>query len=83
MKDARITDIRLMALAPYGNDVGLWNLIRVDSDQGVWGLGEAYWGPGFRPVIDALLKPLFVGENPFDVDRLFTRAYMQIGRAHV
>ncbi len=82
MEDVRITDIRLMALAPYGNDVGLWNLIRIDTDQGVWGLGEAYWGPGFRPVIDALLKPLFIGENPFDIDRLFTRTYMRMAGAH-
>jgi L-alanine-DL-glutamate epimerase-like enolase superfamily enzyme len=82
MENVRITDIKLMALSPYQNDVGLWNLIRVECDQGVWGLGEAYWGPGFRPAIDALLKPLFVGENPFDIDRLFTRATMQMAGAH-
>jgi len=42
MADARITDIKLMVVG----DGGGWNLIRVETDQGVWGLGEAYWGPG-------------------------------------
>ncbi len=49
---------------------GTWNLIRVDTNQGVWGLGEAYWGPGLREVIEEVLKPPLMGENPLDVDRL-------------
>jgi hypothetical protein len=43
MESARITDIRMMALAPY-RSIGLWNLIRVDTDLGTWGPGEEYWG---------------------------------------
>jgi len=66
LADARITGVRLLRLDPYGDGdpAGTWNLIRVDTDQGVWGLGEAYWGTGLRPVIDDLLAPQLVGGNP-------------------
>ena len=49
-----------------------WNLIRVYSDTGLVGLGEAYWGPGVMDVV-AALKTILVGEDPFDVDRLWTK----------
>jgi len=55
-----------------GDPASTWNLVRVDTDQGVWGLGEAYWGTGLRPVFDDLLAPQLVGENPLDIDRLVT-----------
>ena len=72
MTDARITGVRLLRLDPYGDPASTWNLVRVDTDQGVWGLGEAYWGTGLRPVFDDLLAPQLVGENPLDIDRLVT-----------
>ena len=83
MENTRITDIKLMQLAPYDNDnVGVWNLVRVETDQGIWGLGESYWGPGLRPVIEQLLKPILVGENPLDIDRLFSTMYMRWAGTH-
>ncbi len=66
-----ITDIRVMTL--HRPDIPPWNLVRVDTNLGVWGLGEAYWGWGLRPVIDHYLKPLLVGQDPRDVDRLYTK----------
>jgi L-alanine-DL-glutamate epimerase-like enolase superfamily enzyme len=71
MGTPRITDIKVMTLRRP--DIPPWNLIRVDTDQGVSGLGEAYWGWGLRPVIDNYLKPLLVGQDPLDVDRLYTK----------
>jgi L-alanine-DL-glutamate epimerase-like enolase superfamily enzyme len=61
--------VRLLRLDPYGSGdpASTWNLVRVDTDQGVWGLGEAYWGTGLRPVFDDLLAPQLVGENPLDI----------------
>lgn len=71
---ARIIGVRLLRLDPYGdgNPAGTWNLIRVDTDQGIWGLGEAYWGTGLRPVIDDLLAPQLLGQDPFNIDPLIT-----------
>ena len=46
MTQPKITDIRLMRL-DYNNSIGYWNLIRVDSSEGVWGLGRRIGGRGF------------------------------------
>ena len=80
MADAKITDIKLMVLRDP--DTPPWNLVRVDTDQGVWGLGEAYWGWGLRPIIEHQLKPLLIGENPLDVDRLYTKMTHQWAGGH-
>lgn len=80
MADAKITDIKLMVLRDP--DTPSWNLVRVDTDQGVWGLGEAYWGWGLRPIIEHQLKPLLIGENPLDVDRLYTKMTHQWAGGH-
>ena len=71
MEHVRITDIRLMRLN-HNNSIGYWNLIRVDTNEGVWGLGEAYWGPGIKDILEETLKPFLVGKNPMDIDYLFT-----------
>ncbi len=64
----KITDIRTAVIAANFP----WNLIRVYTDSGLVGLGEAYWGPGVMDVVEKL-KPRLVGEDPMEVDRLWTR----------
>lgn len=54
-----------------------WNLVRVDTDAGVSGLGEAYWGYGVKDLIVNQLKPLVVGEDPFNIDKLYTKMLMR------
>jgi L-alanine-DL-glutamate epimerase-like enolase superfamily enzyme len=81
MEHVKITDIRLMRL-DQNKTVGYWNLIRVDSSEGVWGLGESYWGPGLRDVIEEILKPFLVGQNPLDVDRLFVTIRDRLAGIH-
>jgi L-alanine-DL-glutamate epimerase-like enolase superfamily enzyme len=53
-----------------------WNLVKVETDAGVYGLGEAYWGPGVKDLILRQLKPLVVGEDPLNVDKLYTKMLM-------
>jgi galactonate dehydratase len=45
-----------------------WNLIRVETDAGEYGIGEAFPGPASGYV--EFLRPGLVGQNPFDLDRL-------------
>lgn len=45
-----------------------WNLIKVETDAGVYGLGEAFPGPAGEYV--EFLEPGLVGQNPLDTDRL-------------
>jgi L-alanine-DL-glutamate epimerase-like enolase superfamily enzyme len=47
-----------------------WTLVRVYTDAGIVGNGEAYWG-GALPEIVERLKTFVVGENPLDIDRLY------------
>ncbi len=81
MTQPKITDIRLIRL-DYNNSIGYWNLIRVDSNEGVWGLGEAYWGPGLHDVINEFLKPKLVGKNPMDIDYICTYLRERLAGIH-
>ncbi len=49
-----------------------WILVRVYTDEGLVGLGEAYWGAGVADNIRRM-KPLLVGEDPHNVDWLFQK----------
>ncbi|KTG10414.1 gluconate dehydratase [Haloprofundus marisrubri] len=46
-----------------------WTLVRVYTDAGVVGTGEAYWGAGVPELVQRM-TPFVVGENPLDIDRL-------------
>jgi L-alanine-DL-glutamate epimerase-like enolase superfamily enzyme len=69
----KITDVKVMIVRGTWD----WNLVRVDTDAGVYGLGEAYWGYGVKDLILNQLKPLVVGEDPFNVDKLYTKMLMR------
>jgi L-alanine-DL-glutamate epimerase-like enolase superfamily enzyme len=47
-----------------------WVLVKVETDAGVTGLGEAYWGVGVAELVHKA-KPLLIGENPFNVAKLY------------
>lgn len=49
-----------------------WNLVRVHTDAGVTGIGEAYRGPGIQAITNHLAG-IITGENPLDVERLVRR----------
>lgn len=62
----KITDIRTATVIANFP----WNLIRVYTDTGEVGLGEAYWGPGVMDVVEALKRRL-VGKDPLEIDKLW------------
>ena len=65
-RDVKITDVQTTMVD--GNFP--WTLVRVYTDAGVVGTGEAYWGAGVPELIERM-TPFIVGENPLDIDRLF------------
>ncbi|WP_435073546.1 mandelate racemase/muconate lactonizing enzyme family protein [Halorubrum sp. HHNYT27] len=48
-----------------------WTIVRLETDAGVVGIGEAYPSPGVHEVITDYFKPVLLGENPLDVERLY------------
>lgn len=64
----RITDLRV---AVVGRAPMTCPLIRIDTDQGLYGLGEVRDGASATYAL--LLKSRLLGENPLNVDRLFRK----------
>jgi L-alanine-DL-glutamate epimerase-like enolase superfamily enzyme len=46
-----------------------WVLVKIETDEGITGLGEAYWGAGVAELVHKA-KPLLIGENPFNIGKL-------------
>ena len=65
-RDVEITDVQTTMVE--GNFP--WTLVRVYTDAGVAGTGEAYWGAGVHELVERM-TPFLVGENPLDIDRLY------------
>src|SRR6056297_1402504 len=64
-RDIEITDIQTTMVD--GNFP--WTLVRIYTDAGIVGTGEAYWGAGAPELIERMAAFL-QGENPLDIDRL-------------
>src|SRR5436190_8618202 len=76
-KKIKITDVKMMIVRGTWD----WNLIKVETDSGLYGIGEAYWGPGVKDLVITQMKPLIVGEDPLNVDKLYTKMLMRSGGA--
>lgn len=69
----KITDIRTAVV--QGNFE--WILVRVNTDEDLVGLGEAYWGPGVEAAVRRL-KPVVEGEDPLEIEWLFSKMMRQM-----
>lgn len=67
--DLKITDLRVATIVKPGPSP--CSLIRIDTNQGVSGLGEVR--DGASPTYALFLKSRIVGENPLQVDKIFRR----------
>lgn len=76
-RKVKITDVKCMIVRGTWD----WNLVKIETDAGLYGIGEAYWGAGVKDVIGKLFKPLLIGEDPLNVDKLYTKMLMRNGGA--
>src|SRR5271165_6710145 len=67
--DLRITDLRIATLVKPGP--GPCPIIRIDTNQGIYGLGEVRDGASATYAL--MLKNRILGENPLQVDRIFRK----------
>src|SRR3954471_22065303 len=72
-KKVKITDVKCMIVRGTWD----WNLIRIETDSGLYGIGEAYWGWGVKDLVVNKMKGIVVGEDPLNVDKLYTKMLMQ------
>ena len=68
-RKVKITDVKCMIVRGTWD----WNLIKIETDSGLYGLGEAYWGWGVKDLVLNKMKGIIVGEDPLNVDRLYTK----------
>ncbi len=63
----KITHVGTLLLQPFP-----WVLVRVKTDSGLVGLGEAYHGAGVHQIaVDPRLTRALIGQDPLNVDKLF------------
>jgi len=65
----KITDLRVATVVKPGPSP--CPIIRIDTNQGVYGLGEVR--DGASPTYALMLKSRILGENPLQVDRIFRK----------
>ena len=71
----KITDIKTAELRGHGYS----HFVRIFTDEGITGTGECIHGGGGATQLVHEMKPMLLGEDPMDVDRLFEkvrRAYL-------
>jgi L-alanine-DL-glutamate epimerase-like enolase superfamily enzyme len=49
-----------------------WTFVRIETDEGIRGLGECFFAPGLTSMLRSL-EPLLLGEDPRDIRRLFRK----------
>lgn len=72
-RKVKITDVKCMIVRGTWD----WNLIKIETDAGISGIGEAYWGPGVKDLVLNQLKQHVIGEDPLNVDKLYTKMLMR------
>src|SRR5215472_6992414 len=57
-----------------------WTLVRVETDEGIRGLGESFFGPGLTSILRSL-ETVIAGEDPRDIHRLFRKLQLAVSGA--
>src|SRR5208282_6671026 len=65
-KKVKITDVKAMFVQAHTET----NLVKIETDAGISGIGEAYWGRGVKDVILGYLRQIAVGRDPLDIEPL-------------
>jgi len=77
LKKVKITDVKALFVRANTDT----NYVRIETDSGITGIGEAYWGHGVKDVILGYLRNLVVGEDPLDIEPLCTKMIRNTGGA--
>ena len=68
----KITEISSVVLQPFA-----WVLVKVKTDQGITGIGEAYHGAGVHQIVtDHRMQRTLIGKDPLDIDKRWEELYV-------
>ncbi|MEO8598162.1 MAG: mandelate racemase/muconate lactonizing enzyme family protein [Candidatus Solibacter sp.] len=73
----KITDVKVMRVRARGT----YTYIKVETDAGVYGIGEArpdITGLGVKDAVLNAFKSMLVGQDPFDIDKLTTQMMWRV-----
>jgi L-alanine-DL-glutamate epimerase-like enolase superfamily enzyme len=73
----KITDVKVMRIRQGGT----FTLVKVETDAGVYGIGECrpdVTGVGAKDAILNAYKSMLVGQDPFDIDKLTTQMMSRV-----
>ena len=73
----KITDVKVMRIRARGT----FTLVRIETDAGVYGIGEArpdVTGLGAKDAILNAFRQLLIGQDPFDIDKLTTQMMWRV-----
>jgi L-alanine-DL-glutamate epimerase-like enolase superfamily enzyme len=73
----KITDVKVMRIQMRGT----YTLIKVETDAGVYGIGEArpdITGLGAKDTVLNGFRQMLIGQDPFDIDRLTTQMMWRV-----
>lgn len=75
----KVTVINVAFIAPIrwsGGANADWTrlVIEMETDDGLVGLGETLGGNTTKTLIDSEIAPMFMGEDPFDLERILSKA---------
>ena len=76
-KKVKITDVKAMFVQAHTQTT----LVKIETDAGVTGIGEAYWGRGVKEVILGYLREIVMGQDPLDIEPLCTKMFRNEGGA--
>jgi L-alanine-DL-glutamate epimerase-like enolase superfamily enzyme len=68
-RKVKVTGVKVMQV----RGVADWPMVKIETDAGISGIGESYWGQGVKDIILGALRPAIIGEDPLDIDRLYTK----------
>jgi L-alanine-DL-glutamate epimerase-like enolase superfamily enzyme len=74
-RKVKITDVKVMLVRGLFD----WPMVKIETDAGITGIGESYWGRGVKDIMLGSLRQLVIGEDPLDVDRLYTKMINRTG----
>jgi L-alanine-DL-glutamate epimerase-like enolase superfamily enzyme len=77
LRKVKITDVKALFVRANQDT----NLVKIETDAGITGIGEAYWGRGVKEVILGYLRDLVVGEDPLNIEPLYTKMQNSTGGA--